>query len=469
VADSYNKNKHHCAIKDTSTGDLVGLVLVTTDKNGKPIPPVWAESDDEYLAKQMITDIGYSGDDPQKELALRQNDWRSGFGEYVYDSDDPKRYFSSINCDARFKNMVICGPKATAIALPTIDTATVTNGDMELDANWTTGAGTAGRDANNPRNGTYAWRCDSSAAGVDSWAYQDVSWDADWAGLTFKFQCYASTGTAGKIKVGINDGVGTTYGTAHTGGGGWELLTVTRRLDASATRLRLILMTENAGGAVGDFDDASMADQSTVSNPVDFEEFNDELYVAAGEILLKLNGTGDGFTTVWGTLEAITDLEAFTDDNLYIARGTSQNYYYMSTAEAFTESTATDKTYQFFETVHTTAPTLYGNDGVNTIRSTVDPLNGGTAWSAQTTVGSSWHSITRLLSFSGALYIMKGDMPYYLDSSGNVQNDLAPELEMITDSNKGKNSDVWLNKLYIHAATSLLEYDNGTCFLHQCW
>ncbi len=201
-------------------------------------------------------------------------------------------------------------------------------------------------------------------------------------------------------------------------------------------------------------------------------EFNSELYFGMGQHLIKLNGTGNGFTHVKhvgvhasteGTTYDITDLETFTDSKLYIAFGFTYPYQYMDTTPTFTESTEAVKTFQYFCTVHSATPVLWGNNSVNTIYSNTNPVNGGAGWGSLTTVGSSFYSILNLHSFVGALYIRKQDMPYYLNSVGAVKNDLAPELAVDYDTTNICSMFDWQNKLYISAgAQTLLEYDSGT-------
>ena len=60
---------------------------------------------------------------------------------------------------------------------------------------------------------------------------------ARWQGRTVTFGCWVRTSTVGKARLEVEDGVGCTFSSDHTGGGGWEFLTVTRTLDASATKL----------------------------------------------------------------------------------------------------------------------------------------------------------------------------------------------------------------------------------------
>jgi hypothetical protein len=56
-------------------------------------------------------------------------------------------------------------------------------------------------------------------------------------GQTISAGAWVKCSTASKARIGIYDGIGTTYSSFHTGGGNFEWLTVTRTIDASATQL----------------------------------------------------------------------------------------------------------------------------------------------------------------------------------------------------------------------------------------
>ena len=104
---NYLKDKHDLGITRTS-GTKVGMMLI----RDKADTPQWATYEDEYLANQFFTgEPGYSALPAEKELALTQSSWRSGFGLETFDPDDPERYFSSIGMDMRFRGMGIAGQK----------------------------------------------------------------------------------------------------------------------------------------------------------------------------------------------------------------------------------------------------------------------------------------------------------------------------------------------------------------------
>lgn len=67
------------------------------------------------------------------------------------------------------------------------------------------------------------------------------SYDDWFDGWQFALGCWvmASAGSAGRI--GINDGVATTYSSYHSGGGAWEWLTVGRTVDAAATLAKVVM------------------------------------------------------------------------------------------------------------------------------------------------------------------------------------------------------------------------------------
>lgn len=451
----YIKEKFDIGVLRTD-GTKVGLML-RKDRNDVPFYQLY---DDEYLSSQFFTgEPGYGNLPAEKELAIRQEDWRSGLGLEIYDGNDTKRYHKS-TMDMRFRNMGLAGWKSTTVTKPPANPTapTIVNADMELTTGWTGGS----RSAVQAHGGTYSWAVSNMEV------YQDLTGYVLGCQYTFSCWVWSADGVGNVARIGINDGVTSTYSSYHNGDSQWTQLSVSKTLAVEAgTRLRLLLYTTL--GVTGYFDDATITSDTTmtVGTTVTRAEFNDLLYVNFGRILAKLNGTGTAFTAVAYMAASITSLEPMTisgTDYLFIAQGTSNNYWYATTAELITQSTAVVKTYKYFRVVHSASPTMWGNDGVNTIRSTVNPLNGGTAWSGQTTIASSADTITGLHTKAGALYISKEDMMYYLNSSGAVQNDLAPELATLTRStDNGKNTMMWLNKIYMHwGAQSLLEEDSGT-------
>lgn len=66
-----------------------------------------------------------------------------------------------------------------------------------------------------------------------------ASLDASLRGMSISVGCYVNTVTASLAAIEIDDGVGQTLSSFHSGGSGWEWLTATRVLDAAATKLEV--------------------------------------------------------------------------------------------------------------------------------------------------------------------------------------------------------------------------------------
>ena len=62
---------------------------------------------------------------------------------------------------------------------------------------------------------------------------------ADYQGRKMIFGCWVYATVASRAKISINDGVGSTDSSLHTGVAGWEWLTVTRDIDVAASKLWL--------------------------------------------------------------------------------------------------------------------------------------------------------------------------------------------------------------------------------------
>jgi len=445
---NYVRTKHDIGFLRQDGSTTVGLVLAR-DKNGNPI---YRSHDDEYLATQQTTGTpGYGNLPPEKELVIAQTDWRSGFGQEFYDSTDPKRYYRSINCDARHKGMVILGPLPTTVTKPSGTSLSITNADMEGTDGWNDNY----RSDEQAHGGTYSWKHYYQTS-----TYQDLTWDNAYRGCYFKFSIWIYQLTASTATLIIDDGVGTTSSATTATINSWVQVTVGRQLSATATRLRLTLNNAGASGDTAYFDDVVVESEPTVGAVADFVEFNDNLYAAFGGILAKLNGTGTAFTTVGSFPENISSLKVF-GSALYIGQGISAAYYEMSTSEVFTLNTLTDNTHQFFESLYTTAQTMYGNDTANVIYSTTNPADGGTNWGSATTIDSATYAITGLIQTGNVLYIMKEDRPFYLDSSGDVKV-LIEDLKTLESSTSGKNSIVWLEDLFIPCGDQgLVQYDTS--------
>lgn len=65
---------------------------------------------------------------------------------------------------------------------------------------------------------------------------------------SFTVGAWVKTGTASHARLSVADGVGTTESSYHTGGGGWEFLTLQHTLDASASYLQVRFEVNSSSG-----------------------------------------------------------------------------------------------------------------------------------------------------------------------------------------------------------------------------
>jgi hypothetical protein len=158
------------------------------------------------------------------------------------------------------------------------------NGDMEIwgggaavaPTGWTaTGAGITV--AKNTTGGQFKIGAASAAVtrvGTDCYLAQAidtipgfgaVAW---WQGRKVTLGCWVRATVASRARIGINDGVGSTFSPYHTGGSALEWLTVTRTLDAAATKVEIRLQVDT-GNTTAQFDGAIL-----VFGPAVLSDFN---------------------------------------------------------------------------------------------------------------------------------------------------------------------------------------------------
>ena len=461
----------------TPDGDEIGLILYR-DMNPSHSAynvPVYSEVDDPALSSQYYSgEIGYANLPPEKEIQIAQDDWRSGVGLEIFDSSDDKRYWNSINMDLRFKGMAQCGPLATAISKDdgVIKAACEYSGEMYIG------------------NGKKLQKLNATGDGFD-----DVeTFDYDITDLeVYDGNLYVALGgdnkyeytTAGSatltLRPNANGSVGAgiqTYGAASA----YQCVD-----EASANDdTDYIYVGEDAVGSVV----FALPDHTTETGTINHVKVYARCkYTGSGSTYLvycrlrinsswyhganyaqTLTNSYASYTDTWTTnpntgsawtWDDIDGLQAGV--TLYAGVGLNarctQIYVevnYSTGEQTFVTSTLSEA--DFFQVVD---ETLWKAKKPNELKSATDPTNDG-SWSSATTVGSTTYNITDLQEESGQLFVMKEDMPWYLDTDGNVHR-LIPELKTLQSSTSGQNSDVFQKKIYIPCGTqSIVEYDDGT-------
>uniref|UniRef100_A0A6M3J4C5 Uncharacterized protein n=1 Tax=viral metagenome TaxID=1070528 RepID=A0A6M3J4C5_9ZZZZ len=343
-------------------------------------------------------------------------------------------------------------PTALVTSAVVVGVPTIINAAMEATTGWTNAVLAAGSGV----GGTNCFLIPYTAE-----CYQDLT--PAHPGATYTFTCYCKQGpsTPGTQKIGINDGVGTTYSTA-TQYGAWTQASVTRTLSTSATRLRIILHsvpnTENL------FDDAAISTTTpkdlSASTPGAIENFNGDMYVSLGEYLIKLNATGDGWLFVGELAATITALKSSLSSSLYIAVGDSNNYYQMSTSEVFTQKNEAGTLLEQWDNK------LFIMKQAGTCKSSADPAAATPTWTSTgsiTDVKSG--DIKHLLVYFDAdgndqLYATTTKELKILDFTNSLWYDTA--LTLGDHPNGGVGAIRWQDALYISAGLNVQRYVAGS-------
>jgi len=440
MATYFQQNRHDLKITDPSTGNVMGFICARNNN-----VPVYSELDGKSLVDLYASDVPTQvNTNPEEELLLGSSTNVAGFGKEYYDMGDTKRYFESYGCDLSQDGQAVAGWNSTAVSTFNI---------MNITPAWvspTSGAGTSWANVTNAyddNTGTYTAYTlgGAGATGYYTYVVPTNYYDA--------LRIWVSEGVPSitNVEIGVYSGAAwTTVNNADLTAGQWN--TVTFAAAQIVTQVRVKLTGDGAGEVNINELDIQTADGPTPSGvTAAHADFNGLHYVSKGAQLLKMDAAGSSFTSVRVFPANITDLVPFQvsgTDYLFIFIGLSNAYWYMTTAEAFTESSAAVTAFQFGAYVNTTVDTMYANDTNNSIRSTINPLNGGTAWSAATVVGEDAYDITHLQEKGGALLIDKEVMPYYLSSAGAVQKSLAPECKSGVSTHSGKNSTSWKGEYY---------------------
>jgi len=126
-----------------------------------------------------------------------------------------------------------------------------------LPDDWTVVYGTTAREDTIVNVGSYSCEL-APAVGNDGFVYQDIASYYEWVGEYATFICQVYSTEAGQARIGISDGVTTTWSPYHTGSGTWEELEVTMYIGAGATTTRAILSVESTIIGTAFFDRASL-------------------------------------------------------------------------------------------------------------------------------------------------------------------------------------------------------------------
>ena len=102
------------------------------------------------------------------------------------------------------------------------------------------------------------------------------------------FSCKVKCSTASRVFLKVDDGIGTTSSSNHSGGGGWETLTVTRDVDDAATKVECSLEISSGASISATFDGAMLTTSQTA---VEFSKHRDDAFVQPRSVYASASTT----------------------------------------------------------------------------------------------------------------------------------------------------------------------------------
>lgn len=404
-----------------------------------------------FPEKVVFGDYSYENEQFQSNLIL--SDQRGGIGiENMGESADIGRHWYS-TCNTSYKNHLVLPPLATEAALTATIAPSIGNSDCEAVGTWTGGVRHA-----TPYHGTYGWSLTSATV------YQDLSWSASYQGQLVVFKCWVKSSAASNIRIQIDDGVGTSSSSYHSGGGSYEQLIVSRTLSGSATRLRVQVV---CGASSSWFDYCFLVDTSLAVGAVHYANFNGKLYMSIGPVLYKLNAGGTAFNPIWATDTGVQITDLCATDNLFIALGADDEYWYMDTNEAFTEvgnggGGSGDVFQKFFVEWD---DKLFGIDETGQLAYAATPTGANPTWTNSAKIKYDGDKVNSLFTYRDAggdiiIYAATRSRLWALDFTN--AKFVGTELKYPDHVNAGKGFVHWRSALYTSVGLEVRKYITGS-------
>lgn len=451
---SFVHKRHDIGILRQDGSTKVPMMLA--QENGTPL---WWTSDEEYISE---TERGQSK--AERELPpIIGDDWRSGIGLDVYDSDDPLRYNSSVNCDLRFRGQATLSYTSTGLALPATSGAPTCH--AELNGVSYIGCGTKLNQVH--ANGASITNVTTFASPISALeTFADGNMYIGFNSTTVIEDC-EDNWTADDA---VNNTVSVDTGDYRVGSGSVKCIwgagsgaPTDIYEDFTAIDLRSFEGVKfwfkcSVDTSAGDFQ-FLLDESANVGSP---NETINLPALSAGvwtRVYLKMADPSPLNLVVSCGIRYAVDIGACTT---HIDDIKAENLIQkMDNGENFTTTTESNGFAHFLKTVNGTSPALWKGLLPNEIRSATVPF-AASAWGTAKAVDSPFYNITDMVSSQNTLFIQKEDRPFYLDSSGNVQV-AVDGTKFLASTTGGKNSIDWQEKVYMPYGTqSLVEYDDGT-------
>jgi len=463
---------HHGLISETTVGPQfqLGLMLHTASQNEggttrkqvqelrlPPIPP-----------RQSTGDYDFTHTDPLTKIVFSQDDWSGGGFQAVYDPKIPNKYANANGVDLRWESMAVPGMRLDHGHGDVTEEPVVSVGFLVRDPSfesstlsdaWTTVSSpdSVSSVTTDPRSGDNSARhLRVDAADSGDGVEQALNNPTIYQGKTIVFHGYIKkvSGTGG-VRLVIQDSGGADESSTVTDTS-YTAVSVSRDIDGSASYVKI--RVETTGDCVVDADDLAIIPTGGVSCK-GTAVYGDAYYGIFGRVVAKFNGQNGTNGPQWDAVyinasAAATDIVTYLT-NVYVAFGSAAAYVYGSSTSWTVSNLASDSKYAVHLAV--SRATLWKSEDVNEIRSSTNPVNGG-SWSSTYTVGSTDRIINNMYSFNDTIVVGKEDglwwykRTYNDGSSANEFVNQTNEYDKFQSTDNFSQGQDWLGWLWLIAA-----------------
>jgi hypothetical protein len=482
----------------------LGLVLAVNEERGGDGNKRWAETRARTVPPRRSSGpLSFTHLDPQSDFEWSQDSWESGALQPYYRDQDPARYATANNIDARWDGVFALGPRRGTARTPATVKARIQNSfllsnpDFEEGATsgWTAGTGSTLSLLTTPvQAGTYACQvvvADATAAG--DIMYQDLANPTVYRSREITVIAYLrrDAGTDSGVVLRIADSAGSTDSSAVTTDA-YTYVSATRTINSGATSLRISIRHNTLTAAEHTFRVDSIAVVPTggvecAGQAIRASTSPDDLYMTFGRVVTLWNETNFAHEAVYIDDSATATAIIEFNDIIYVAfgeptSGPVEHGYIYGTGTSWTKAAinATDTHHdnhaRFWVKARTgfgewalwkAGPITSGGTERHGVFWATDPQNTG-AWNPSSAfkVGSSGRNITGLYPFRDSFIVAKVDGVWLWDGTISDFVNVSPEWEHSVDEENGSRGQMWSDDLYLSSIRQGFHVFDGTS-LHE--
>jgi len=283
--------------------------------------------------------------------------------------------------------------------------------------------------------------------------YQDMtSWDTYYNNKQATLTAYVKTSLTNNLRVGITDGVDTTYSSYDSGDNNWNQLTVNHTCNPASTKIRLLIERNSFDYDATDYIDTLAFSQAAASRGTpmirSFLTWATDYYYLENKTIYKYDT--DAYKELYTTEDVIVAAKVYKN-RLLLTVGTGDFYYYCDAGDdsVWTRSSVTEHKIGYVDEVSGTA---WGAVADAKVASATD-ITADPGWTTGSSIGDSSITITNLIEYNGTMYVCKEDNIYTMTIASDLtytSAPIAPRFKGISSTGNFKQAAVGDTLMLLH-------------------